>query len=91
MTGEGLAPNTLKLTPRPYSTNWASKDPIDSHVFQIGSKLLSELSNGKDYDEFSLNDQEVLGGSNHTVCRLRRHPHIVSFNFWESGLLDLWV
>jgi hypothetical protein len=25
------------------------------------------------------------------VCGLRRHSYIVSFDFWESGLLDLWV
>ena len=34
---------------------------------------------------------ESVGRSDHTVCRLRHHAYIVSFYFWESGLLDLWV
>ena len=43
------------------------------------------------YDEFQLWHAEVPGGSSRTVCGLRRHSYIVSFDFWESGLLDLWV
>ena len=43
------------------------------------------------YDDFQLWHAEVLGGSSRIVCGLRRHSYIVCFNFWESGLFDLWV
>ena len=42
-------------------------------------------------DDSQLWHTEVPGGSNRFVCGLRRHSDLVSFDFWESGLLDLWV
>jgi hypothetical protein len=43
------------------------------------------------YHDFQFWHAEVLGRSISIVCGLRRHSNIVSFNFWESSLLDLWV
>jgi hypothetical protein len=51
------------------------------HLVRMGRKEV--------YDEFQLWHAEVPGGSNRTVCGLRRHLYIVCFNFWESSLLDL--
>ena len=64
---------------------------IGSHLPQIGVNYRLEVMKGEAYDEFAFDDQEVLGRSHHPVCGLRRYSYIVSFNFWESGLLDLWV